>query len=42
MFSNISSDIVLFVGYVKSKQINKAIDLFHQMNEPDHVIFIRK
>ena len=40
MFSSISSDICSFVGYVKSKQINKAIDLFHQMNEPNDVIFI--
>ena len=40
MFSSISSDICLSVGYVKSKQIKKAIDLFHQMNEPNDIIFI--
>ena len=40
MFSSISSNICLSVGYVKSKQINKAIDLFHRMNEPNVVIFI--
>ena len=40
MFSSISSDICLFVGYVKSKQITKAIDLFHQINKPDAVIFV--
>ena len=40
MFSSISCAIYLSIGYVKSKQINKAIALFHQMNEPNDVIFI--
>ena len=40
MISSISCAICLFIGYVKSKQINKAIDLFHQINKPDDVTFI--
>ena len=31
---------VSFLGYIRNNQVNKAIDLFHQINKPHHVIFI--
>ena len=40
LFQSISSDLYLSIGYVKNKQANKAIDLFHQMEKHNHVIYI--
>ena len=31
---------VSFLGYIRNNQANKAIDLFDEINKPDHVIYI--
>ena len=40
MFSNISSAIRLFIGYLVNKQAPKAIELFNEIKKPDAVIYI--
>ena len=40
LLQSISSDLYLSIGYVRNKQANKAIDLFHQMKKHNHIIYI--